>query len=101
MASPLALGDDLKELAVQSFDGGPYVKRTLETVHDRSYPLINDIYFYANKAPGKPLDPKVEEFLRFVLSQEGQQEVQHEGRYIPLTAPVVKAMLAKIEPNAK
>lgn len=100
VASPLALGDDLKELAVQGPDGGPYVKRTLETVHDRSYPLINDIYFYANKAPGKAMDPKVEEFLRFILSQEGQQEVQHEGRYIPLTAPIVKAMLAKIEPAA-
>lgn len=101
VASPLALGDDLKELAVQGFDGGPYVKRTLETVRDRSYPLINEIYFYANKAPGKPMDPKVEEFLRFILSQEGQEQVQREGRYTPLTAPVVKAMLAKLEPGAR
>ena len=101
IASPLALGANLRELAVQGFNGGPYVQRTLETVRDRSYPLINEIFFYADKPPGKAMDPKVEEFLRFVLSQEGQQEVQHEGRYTPLTASVVKAMLAKLEPDAK
>lgn len=101
IASPLALGPNLRELAVQGFDGGPFVKRTLESVRDRSYPLINEIFFFANKAPGKPLDPKVDEFLRFVLSQEGQQEVQHEGRYTPLTAAVVRAQLVKLEPSAK
>lgn len=101
IASPLALGPNLRELAIQGFDGGPFVKRTLESVRDRSYPLINEIFFFANKAPGKPLEPKVDEFLRFVLSQEGQQEVQHEGRYTPLTAAVVKAQLAKLEPSAK
>ena len=101
IASPLALGPNLRELEVQGFNGGPFVKRTLESVRDRSYPLINEIFFYANKEPRKPLDPKVEEFLRFVLSQEGQQEVQHEGRYTPLTAAVVKAQLAKLEPSAR
>jgi phosphate transport system substrate-binding protein len=35
------------------FDGGPYVVRTLESTRDRSYPLINEIFFYANKAPGQ------------------------------------------------
>ncbi|HEX7916449.1 PstS family phosphate ABC transporter substrate-binding protein [Rudaea sp.] len=101
VASPLSLGPNLRELAVQGFNGGAYVQRTLETVRDRSYPLINDIYFFADKPPGKAMDPKVEEFLRFVLSQEGQNEVQHEGRYLPLTGSVVKAMLAKLEPGAK
>lgn len=101
IASPLALGPNLKELAVQGFDGGPFVTRTLESTRDRSYPLINEIFFYANKAPGQPMDPKVEEFLRFVLSQQGQEQIQREGRYTPLTAAVVKAQLAKLEPGAQ
>lgn len=101
IASPLALGPKLKELAVQGFHGGPHVKRTLESTRDRSYPLINEIFFYANKAPGQPMEPKVEEFLRFVLSQQGQEQVQREGRYVPLTAEVVRAQLAKIDPAAK
>jgi phosphate transport system substrate-binding protein len=101
IASPLTLDPDVRELAVQAYDGGPYVKRTLETVRDRSYPLINEVYFFANKAPGKPLDPKVEEFLRFILSQEGQAQIEREGRYTPLTADVAKAQLAKLQPDAK
>ncbi|HZV08889.1 MAG TPA: phosphate ABC transporter substrate-binding protein, partial [Novosphingobium sp.] len=64
----------------------------------RSYPLTNEIYFYAINGKGHPIDPKAEEFLRFVLSQEGQQEIQHEGRYLPLTAAMVQAQLAKLAP---
>ena len=96
-ASPLTLNADMKELAVQAREGGPYVQRTLETVRDRSYPLTHTSYFYINREPGQPVDPKVDEFLHFVLSQEGQDCVQREGRYLPLTAAVVREQLKKIE----
>ena len=95
--SPLSMSPDLKELAVQAYDGGPYVRRTLETVHDRTYPLTNQQYFFLNRAPGKPVDPMVAEFVRFVLSQEGQECVEREGRYLPLTAEVVRAGLKALE----
>lgn len=97
IASPLTMGPNMRELAVQGFDGGPHVERTLESVRDRTYPLFNEIFFFANKPPGEPLDPKVEEFLRFVLSQEGQDEIQREGRYLPLTADVVLEQLKKLD----
>lgn len=95
--SPASLGPEMKELAVQSYEGGPYVKRTLETVHDRTYPLYGQYFFYLNREPGKPVDPKVDEFLRFILSQEGQDCVQREGRYLPLTAAVMQEQLKKLE----
>jgi phosphate transport system substrate-binding protein len=98
IASPLTLSPDMHELAVQAYGGGPFVKRTLESVRDHSYPLYNEIYFYLNKEPGKPADPKVEEFLRFVLSQEGQAAIQTEGRYLPLTGAYARAQLRKLEP---
>jgi phosphate transport system substrate-binding protein len=101
IASPLTLSPEMKELAVQSHEGGRFVTRSLETVRDRSYPLYNQIFFYLNRAPGKPADPKVEEFLRFVLSQEGQEQVQREGRYLPLTSEVAKAQLAKLDASSK
>ena len=82
---------------MQAREGGPYVQRTLETVRDRSYPLTHTSYFYINREPGQPVDPKVDEFLHFVLSQEGQDCVQREGRYLPLTAAVVREQLKKIE----
>ncbi len=87
--SPLSLGNELKELAVGP-EGGPYVKRTLETVRDHSYPLFRELMFYFNRNPGQPLDPKVDEFLHFILSREGQDCVQQEGRYLPLTGAFVR-----------
>ena len=95
--SPMTLNADMKELAVQAYDGGPYVKRTLESVHDRSFPLYGRYYFYFNREPGKPVDPKVDEWLRFILSQEGQECVQREGRYLPLMGDNVRAQLKKLE----
>jgi len=97
IGSPLTMGPGMRELAVQGFDGGPYVQRTLDSVRDRSYPLINEIFFYVNKPPGKPMDPKVEEFVRFVLSQQGQAQVQREGRYLPLPGDVVREQLKKLD----
>jgi phosphate transport system substrate-binding protein len=95
--SPMSMSPNLKELAVQAYQGGAYVKRTLETVRDRSYPLYGEYYFYFNRDPAQPVDPKVEEFLRFILSQEGQDCVQREGRYLPLTAQVAKVQLKKLD----
>jgi phosphate transport system substrate-binding protein len=96
-ASPQCLGPGVKELAVQRLNGGPYVPRTLQTVRDHTYPLTEECYFYLNRTPGEPVDPKVAEFVRFILSQQGQDCVQREGRYLPLTAAIVREQLKKIE----
>jgi phosphate transport system substrate-binding protein len=95
--SPASMGPELKELAVQGYDGGPYVSRTLETVHDRTYPLTNEQNFYFNRTPGAPVDPKIDEFLHYILSQEGQDCVQREGRYTPLMGANVREQLKKLE----
>ena len=39
------------------------------------YPLNRFLFIYINRAPGKPLDPLVKEFTKFVLSKEGQEIV--------------------------
>src|SRR5271165_2323656 len=96
-ASPATLSPEVKELAIQAREGGPHIKRTLETVRDNSYPLTHHAFFYLNRDPGQPVDAKVSEFLHFVLSQEGQDCVQREGRYLPLTAALVQAQLKKLD----
>lgn len=95
--SPMSMGPELKELAVQGRDGGSYVQRTLETCRDRTYPLTYQFYFYMNREPGKPVKPKVNEFMHYILSQEGQDAVQREGRYLPLMAEDVREQLKKLE----
>jgi len=88
---------NVRRLAVAATDGGPFVEHTLETVQDRTYPLFQEAYFYATVKPGTAIDPSVKELLRYVLSQEGQAEVQRDGKYLPLTAEVVRQQLKKLD----
>jgi phosphate transport system substrate-binding protein len=87
----------VKMLAVAEKASGPYVEMTIENVQNRSYPLASEEYFYVNRKPGQPLDPKIKEYLRYVLSREGQQEVNRDGKFLPLTAAVARAQLEKLE----
>jgi len=64
---------------------------TYENVALATYPLSRLIYFNVNKAPGKPLPPALDEFLRFILSREGQQVVLDQASYLPLRATQVQS----------
>ena len=86
-----------KAIPIATKDGGPYVELTIENVRNRTYPLLLDIFFYLNREPGKPLDPKLKEFLRYTLSREGQDAIQRDGKYLPLTGDAVKEQLRKLE----
>ena len=91
------LTPNTKVIALAPRDSNKFVTPSLETVRDRSYPLHDEVYFYMNREKGKPLDPKLREFVRYILSQEGQQAVQRDGKYLPLTAEVVREQLKKLE----
>lgn len=88
---------NVKVLALSSTDDGAAVALTADNVANRSYPLTRDAFVYVNRAPGRALDPKVREFLRFVLSREGQEIVARSGIYSPLPESVIREQLAKIE----
>lgn len=77
-------------------EGGAFKDGSLENVLDGSYPLGRFLYLYINKAPGKPLDPMVREFCRYIFSKEGQEVVIKDG-YMPVPFEVVQAELAKLE----
>jgi phosphate transport system substrate-binding protein len=87
----------VKAIALAQRDGGPYVTPGKSSFQDRSYPLVRNVYIYLNRAPGHPLDPKLHEFLRYVLSREGQEIVARNGNYLPLPAPMVREQLAKLQ----
>ena len=87
----------VKTVALAENSNGPYYKGTFEEVLDQKYPLSRVIYIYVNRAPGQPLDPKVREFLKFVLSAQGQDDVVKEGIFLPLPAAMVKEELAKLK----
>src|SRR5260370_42205103 len=87
----------IKTIALAPREGGPYVAPSRESFQDRSYPLVRSIYIYLNRSPGKPIDPKLREFLRYALSREGQEIVAKNGSYLPLPASVVREQLKKLD----
>jgi phosphate transport system substrate-binding protein len=88
---------NLKVLAVSATPGGPAVALTKDNVANRSYPLTRDAYIYVDKAPGRAMDPKVREFIRFVLSREGQEIIQKNGPYTAIPADYVREQLKKLD----
>jgi phosphate transport system substrate-binding protein len=88
----------VKPLVLAAQEGGPYVAATRETVMDHSYPLTRMITMFLNRTPGHPVEPKLKEFLRYVLSREGQEAVLRDGGgYLPMLAPFAGDELLKLE----
>ncbi len=74
----------------------PFAKAEAADVYGGKYPLARFLMIYVNQTPGRPLDPLVKEFLRMVLSKEGQEVVVKDG-YLPLTATIFQQEHDKLE----
>jgi len=86
----------VRAVPISPAEGQPAVAASAENAADGSYPLARFLYVYVNKAPGQPLDRLTEEFLRFILSADGQRVVAKAG-FDPLDATVVAEQLAKLK----
>jgi phosphate transport system substrate-binding protein len=75
--------------------GGDYISATPENAVNGSYPLSRFLYVYVNKKPNQELAPIEREFLKMILSQQGQAIVAKDG-YIALPAKVVKKTLKSL-----
>jgi phosphate transport system substrate-binding protein len=78
-------------------DGGPYYLATKENLIARKYPLTRLTYAFVNRPPGKPTDPKVKEFLRYIFSREGLKDVLRDGGYLPVSEEAIAEQLKKLD----
>ena len=67
----------------------------LANVVSGKYPLGRYLYLYVNKKPNEGLDPLRKEFLKYVLSKQGQEIVVKDG-YLPLTSDTVSSLRAQV-----
>lgn len=88
-------GTKVLKLAVH--EGDPYHEATFDEVAAQTYPLSRVIYIFLNREPGKPINPVLREFIKYALSQEGQQAVVKDAIYTPLPAAMVRAELEKLK----
>jgi phosphate transport system substrate-binding protein len=73
----------VKALALAHRENGAYGSADAQSVYAGNYPLSRFLLLYINRAPQRPLDPLVREFVRYVLSRQGQEVVVKDG-YLPL-----------------
>ncbi|NKF51101.1 phosphate ABC transporter substrate-binding protein PstS family protein [Shewanella sp. WXL01] len=83
----------VKAVAV-SKKGKKYIAATHENAANGTYPLSRYLYVYINKHPNKELSPMDREFIKYMLSKQGQQIVEKDG-YVPLPRSVVAKDLEK------
>ncbi|MFW6387131.1 MAG: PstS family phosphate ABC transporter substrate-binding protein [Thermodesulfobacteriota bacterium] len=86
----------VKAIALSKKDGETAYEPSYENVLNGKYPLGRMLYIYVMKKPNEPLPKLVEEFVRFVLSKEGQKIVVKDG-YLPLPAKVAEQELEKLK----
>jgi phosphate transport system substrate-binding protein len=91
------LPPQLKVLAISRRTGGRCIPYTMDTIHDRTYPLFSQIYMFANRGKDGAVKPLVREFLRYVVSRQGQEAVERDGKYLPLTAKVARRQARKLQ----
>jgi phosphate transport system substrate-binding protein len=82
----IALGDKASEF----FEPSP------ENCMSGDYPLARFLYVYVNKKPNEPMDQLTSEFIKFVLSTEGQNVVVKDG-YYPLPATVASEVISDLK----
>jgi len=90
-------GDAVKPLALGRTAAGPYFQATKATLINRQYPLGRIIPAEIDRVPGQPVEPKVKEFLTYILSREGQQDIVNNGKYLPMQPEAAKRELEKLQ----
>lgn len=75
--------------------GSNYIEATMANALTGEYPLSRFLYVYVNKHPNRDLSPLEAEFVKYMLSAQGQKVVEKDG-YIPVPAKVAQADLKKL-----
>ena len=87
---------DVRAVPIASKPGSECFDATEENVLSGDYPLSRFLVVYINKNPTQKMDPLRFEFIKFILSKEGQ-EVNIKDGYYPVTSAIVEDELNKVK----
>ncbi len=86
---------DVIAIPLSGEEGGELIAAEPENAYSGEYPMARFLYLYVNYKPGSELDPLRREFLRYVYSKEGQEDVVRDG-YLPVPAEVATQYLKSV-----
>jgi phosphate transport system substrate-binding protein len=81
-------------------EGEAFVTAKPDHAYSGEYPLSRSLNVAINYQPGGELDPLRREFIKYIFSQEGQQEVIKDG-YFPVTAEMARKQLQSVGISAE
>jgi len=96
-ANILYTNPNVKMVALGWKDTGTFIYPTKETTWTREYPITRFSTVYLNRRPGQPVDPKLREFLRYILSRDGMAAVVRDGAYLPLDETLIEEQRHKLD----
>lgn len=88
----------VRAVALAPEEGDDLVAPTAENAASGDYPLARFLYVYINRHPARGLLPLEREFVKMLLSRQGQEVVVRDG-YIPLPAAIVERQLKALGLN--
>ncbi len=80
---------DVKAVPLAAKKGETCEEAIAETAYTGEYPLSRFLYIYVNKNNNQPLDPIRAEFIKYMLSRQGQEATIKDG-YFPVTIDTIK-----------
>jgi phosphate transport system substrate-binding protein len=85
----------VRAIPLATAKGQDYVTPDAQHALDGTYPLSRLLFVYVNKHPNRPLDQLQLEYIKLVLSKQGQEIVERDG-YIPLPANIANKALLEL-----
>jgi len=88
----------VRAIPIAPFDDAKPLAGTAEDVMSGAYPLDRYIYLYVRALPDRSIEPWLKDYLRFVLSPEGQAIIAAEpDGFLPLNSVEIAEELKKLE----
>jgi phosphate transport system substrate-binding protein len=86
---------DVRVVPLAEEKDGEYVEASPENAYSGTYPLARPLLLSINYRPGSQLDPLRREFIKYIFSKQGQQDVLKDG-YFPVNAAVAVQSLEQV-----
>jgi phosphate transport system substrate-binding protein len=88
---------EVKPLPLSWHSNTPFIEASEKTLINQSYPLVRVIPAIIDRPPDQDISPPVREFLRYILSQQGQLALVEETGYLPLNQTIVTQQMEKLQ----
>ncbi len=87
--------DGVRAVPLASYYGGTCYEASTDATLSGKYPIARYLYIYVNKKPGEPLDSLRSEFIKYILSKDGQTQTE-KGGFFPITNEIREDELKKL-----